>query len=798
MMGSKGSHEKEKITIAKSTRNFNQHTHFRPIGDTDIATARPVYVRKKDSIKIIWLDSRSVPRDDIIDTQLTRQALSNAIKNAVLTCYSDRTSCIKYLRQQENTAGILFLVVSGNDALDLFHDLNDDLYRCIDSIFIFCLSKNVHEAQLLYQKKVAGVYTEHKELLQSIQAQAVQINQQDLIMKYYSETQKTARIIPSYAKGEFVWIRALKEACLQVEKTDRIMKKMYDRFRLLYRHDANELKKIKDFEDTYCPDNAIAWYTKDSFLYRIINQGLRTQNTDELLMFSPYIADLCHALRALKAKTGRAMIFFRGSVLSKAAVNEFQGNIGSLLSINSFFSATRQRDVAKVFASCDDANGSSSLVSVLFEIEVQENTQSFFADISAFSLIKDEEEVLFDLNSVFTIHDVTYCDTDKCWIIHLIADEETYVKYDHIYTELCEEFHLSAIPTFTVGFCLILIGDTREAYRYANSLPLSYNSMSAFTLLFVVTCIIECDYARAIKVLENICTACHNSKFYEVNEGWTNAACWIADILINLGEYNLAKQYIDSVVRYYQTIKGAILSYEQPMSLEFLERLGRALQNEDDISVSYLVFKAFSPEEISKIRRAVILPSLLTRLARSYVNADELQKAVSYLQQAEVEGELLLSERSSVRLEIYIIYACINLHVEKFDQCSLYLNQAERIARMNLSRSAPSSLGCVFLIRELLLILQEDTSSPSFLPSARIAFLRTQNYIDVPKVMFVLGNLCKIHRNYRKKLHPSVYEKLAQLVKEAFEICRFEMILEGKSPENIYRPIQNYVKQLDN
>ena len=158
-------------------------------------------------------------------------------------------------------------------------------------------------------------------------------------------------------------------------------------------------------------------------------------------------------------------------------------------------------------------------------------------------------------------------------------------------------------------------------------------------------------------------------KLYEANEGRTKAACWIADILINLGEYNLAKQYIDSVVHYYRAIKKTVRSYEEPMSLGFLTSLGSALQHEDDIDVSYSVFKAFSPEEISEIQRAVILPSLLTRLARSYVNTDELQKADSYLQQAKVEGELLLSECSIVRLEIYIIYALINLRVEKFDQC---------------------------------------------------------------------------------------------------------------------------------
>lgn len=149
---------------------------------------------------------------------------------------------------------------------------------------------------------------------------------------------------------------------------------MYNRFRTLYRRDIKELEKIDEFENTYCPDDAIKWYTKDSFLYRIINQSLRTENTNELITFSPYIADLCRAVRALQTKADKAVTFYRGCAFDKTALEEFHSNIGSLLSINTFFSATRRRDVAKMFAGYLGMDRTSTLVSVLFEIEVKEGT----------------------------------------------------------------------------------------------------------------------------------------------------------------------------------------------------------------------------------------------------------------------------------------------------------------------------------------------------------------------------------------------------------------------------------------
>lgn len=150
-----------------------------------------------------------------------------------------------------------------------------------------------------------------------------------------------------------------------------------------------------------------------------------------------------------------------------------------------------------------------------------------------------------------------------------------------------------------------------------------------------------------------------------------------------------------------------------------------------------------------------------------------------------------------MRQEIYHIYACIYLNARKFDLCSSYLSQGERIARMNLSRSSPSNLGCIYLLRELIIILHEDAGSKSYLPLARIAFLRSENYIDVPKVAFVISSLCKFHAKYRNDLNSSVLAKLEEFLKIAFQICRFEQILEGKSPENIYRSLLNYVQQID-
>ncbi|CAF4829638.1 unnamed protein product, partial [Rotaria sp. Silwood2] len=58
---------------------------------------------------------------------------------------------------------------------------------------------------------------------------------------------------------------------------------MLDRCRLYYAHDPIELEKIADFERKYEADQAIRWYAKDSFLYRILNTALRQNDMETII-----------------------------------------------------------------------------------------------------------------------------------------------------------------------------------------------------------------------------------------------------------------------------------------------------------------------------------------------------------------------------------------------------------------------------------------------------------------------------------------------------------------------------------
>ena len=60
-----------------------------------------------------------------------------------------------------------------------------------------------------------------------------------------------------------------------------------------YRGNLKEMKNIDEFGKTYQPDDAITWYTRDSFVYKLINKALRTEVVQVLYTQRYYIVDLC-------------------------------------------------------------------------------------------------------------------------------------------------------------------------------------------------------------------------------------------------------------------------------------------------------------------------------------------------------------------------------------------------------------------------------------------------------------------------------------------------------------------------
>ena len=85
---------------------------------------------------------------------------------------------------------------------------------------------------------------------------------------------------------------------------------MIDACRDYYRGHKTVLSKIDEFTSTYNANDCIRWYTKDTFVYKLINKALRTEDIEQLYTFRYFITDLSKSLYQEFAQLRNTMLFF--------------------------------------------------------------------------------------------------------------------------------------------------------------------------------------------------------------------------------------------------------------------------------------------------------------------------------------------------------------------------------------------------------------------------------------------------------------------------------------------------------
>ena len=274
--------------------------------------------------------------------------------------------------------------------------------------------------------------------------------------------------------GKFLHSQLLID-CLLRMKTDQTDRHEFVEFcRTIYENNPNELNLIRNFDETYSPTEAIWWYTRESFLYRLLNRALRIQNIDVLFLIRFFIRDMMNQLRQFQCST--SIRVYRGQLMSIDELNQLNHSLGEYISINSFFSTSLNRRKALKFLNEDFY--SNDLHKVLFEIDAHANIDHYkiFANISSMSFYSSEEEILFMLGSIFRLMNIKQ-EKNGLWIIQMVLsdnqDENLKILFENIKNEYSG---INDQPTLlSFGNLLHQMGkyDLAEKYfhRLLNELP---------------------------------------------------------------------------------------------------------------------------------------------------------------------------------------------------------------------------------------------------------------------------------------------------------------------------------------
>ncbi|CAF1596961.1 unnamed protein product [Rotaria sp. Silwood1] len=376
--------------------------------------------------------------------------------------FDDSDECISYITNIEQTTKVLFIVADsiGQTIIPLVFEIPQIMYIYIlsmDGIEITCA------------KVGDRIYSNSKILLQRLQIDIEQCVNATLPMSILkSDDERSTFNLSTETNSEFFWFQILIEILLRFDNRDFWKDTMINMCELYYEGNESELKKINEYKLSYTSDKAIWWYTRDCFLYRLVNQTLRTGNIDSMIPYHFFIADLHKRLCYLHKKfiqsnnTENSIItLYRGQIMSVHELDNIRKNIGGLISMNSFMSSTIDRNIALLFV----GDGTSSLgESVLFEIIIDKNVQTkyAFANISEESHFPDEQEYLFTIGTIFRIQSIKK--ENNIWILVLKLATNDTLELEELEKYLKEKMNKTT-DYLTLGRTLMDMGDFARAEK---------------------------------------------------------------------------------------------------------------------------------------------------------------------------------------------------------------------------------------------------------------------------------------------------------------------------------------------
>ncbi|CAF1223191.1 unnamed protein product [Rotaria sp. Silwood1] len=411
-------------------------------------------------------------------------------------------------------------------------------------------------------------------------------------------------------------------------------------FSLYYKENPKNEQLLKEFSDSYDSSKAVWWYTRDTFIYKILNQAMRERNIQVLCKYHFFIRDLYKQIEAghrLFNERNSSIRVYRGQIMNTREIERIkEANKYDLrLSTHCLLSTSLERDPARVFIL--GFNSEDDLRGVLFEIECNPIVKSRpFAEISHESQFQDEKEVLFMPGAAFAVSAIEFDKTDQLHIIKLrLCNDEDIQKGFHkknIFKgdrDIVQEL-LDAMGTTTI-------------VRECSDLDHLYGHMIK---LFPMDELLELSYLQAMgskhftnKNFETSINFFKRSLSLQENS-FSADKRKIAELLCSIGEsYYKLKIYDEAISFYHQAIELNSLSLSKSLMAHLYmgySHLTRDNRNySDDISLAnYYLQTALHIDLENEILGDEMIMNLYQALADIHEYQDELNLAIGYYNEA--------------------------------------------------------------------------------------------------------------------------------------------------------------------
>ncbi|CAF1612623.1 unnamed protein product [Adineta ricciae] len=411
-------------------------------------------VQRVEASLLIWLDSSVNTLQESIDAQHQLRFVTGN-----LVVFEREDDCENYIGSlKENDRAIL--IVSGKLG-QAFVPKVEKNGRLV-SIYVYCgdMSRNQWTRD---HPKVQGLAVQLQDLILKIksgQSESQNAETDNTLLISTFTQNDTQEKTTSQMNGDFVQSQLLIYCLLKMKSPSKPSTELISVCGKEYKDNPEQSIILKEFRNEYSRERAIEWYTRESFIYKMLNQALRTQNFHVLYLFRFLIRDLEENLSRLRGSS--VITVYRGQFMWENELDDLKQCKDQLISINSFLSTSCERKRAIAFL-----ENKTGLERILFEITADPNLKGAkpFAYIGNASRYKREEEVLFMIGSIFRIDSVSH-DRNGVWTIRLTlcGDQNPAIRetIDH-YKSQDDQVDLDLIR---LGNVLQRMGRYDDAERY--------------------------------------------------------------------------------------------------------------------------------------------------------------------------------------------------------------------------------------------------------------------------------------------------------------------------------------------
>lgn len=374
--------------------------------------------------------------DDFIVVWASPNPIPPRLKNLsdYLQTYDSNESCIQYITQVKSDRKILLV------STDLKSVLRFEDFPQIQ--FIYVLQKEEKNIEITKNDhlKFIGIFKDQDELIDRLRKDIVLTYRNELPISISSLNEITTERYLTNLHGNtlmFLWDQLFNYYLIKFPKVnmDQLKANMLEQCRFEYRDNQRALEKIADFHATCSDRNALEWYTKDSFVYRLLNKAFRTRNIELIRKFQYFIILLYKQFQELSGRQEQEdpSIVYRGQILKPNSLHRLASNVNHLISINTFLSTSRDEQVARQFIF-------GATHAAIFKIHLPKFVRTRFKpfiDIGRLSSHPHEKEVLFFVGTVFRIDSFRQKNVST-WFIELTLNTD---MSEHI-ERVTNEFHV--------------------------------------------------------------------------------------------------------------------------------------------------------------------------------------------------------------------------------------------------------------------------------------------------------------------------------------------------------------------